>query len=256
MQFKSIFFFLCCSVGLLACTPVVQEPKKISVDPEKILTSYFWQYQPPNENPPIKLNFENNSVGVNTGCNAGGAPYQIQNHKLFIQPAEFVSTAIGCLGELAKQEALAISMFYAEQQHSFTMDVTDIQHPKLTFNMLDGRKYTFIGTMRPETKYQSKPEILTFEVFPHFVSCENNSAASERPQCLKIREIKEVGLWENREKGQWQIIKQDQIEDYQHIENTYAMILVKRFPLKDHKRPYVDVYYTTPRSGNGDYYEP
>ena len=110
--------------------------------------------------------------------------------------------------------------------------------------------------MTPETKYQSKPEILTFEVFPHFVSCENNSAASERPQCLKIREIKEVGLWENREKGQWQIIKQDQIEDYQHIENTYAMILVKRFPLKDHKPPYVDVYYTTPRSGNGDYYEP
>ena len=78
MQVKSIFFFLCCSVGLLACTPVVQEPKKISVDPEKILTSYFWQYQPPNENPPIKLNFENNSVGVNTGCNAGGAPYKIQ----------------------------------------------------------------------------------------------------------------------------------------------------------------------------------
>ena len=246
MQVKSIFFFLCCSVGLLACTPVVQEPKKISLDPEKILTSYFWQYQPPNDN----------SVGVNTGCNVGGAPYQIQNHKLFIQPAEFVSTAIGCLGELAKQEALAISMFYAEQQHSFTMDSTNIAQPTLTFKMLDSQQYSFVGKMTPETKYQSKPEILTFEVFPHFVSCENNSAASERPQCLKIREIKEVGLWENREKGQWQIIKQDQIEDYQHIENTYAMILVKRFPLKDHKRPYVDVYYTTPMSGNGDYYEP
>lgn len=255
MQVKSIFFFLCCSVGLLACTPVVQEPKKISVDPEKILTSYFWQYQPPNENPPIKLIFENNSVGVNTGCNAGGAPYKIQGKKL-IATEDFMLTAMGCSDELAKQEVLATNLFDQDKQAIFTLDSTNIAQPTLTFKMLDSQQYSFVGKMTPETKYQSKPEILTFEIFPHFVSCENNSAASDRPQCLKIREIKEVGLWENREKGQWQIIKQDQIEDYQHIENTYAMILVKRFPLKDHKRPYVDVYYTTPRSGNGDYYEP
>lgn len=117
MKRKSLFLIMSCSV-FVACAQPVAVPENSTINIEKILPAYFWSYQPLNDNPPIKLNFAGEGIGIDTGCNHGGVPYKIQDEKLFMVPQTYVSTAMGCLGALAEQEILAINLFDAEKQQT------------------------------------------------------------------------------------------------------------------------------------------
>ncbi|EXB80170.1 META and DUF4377 domain-containing protein [Acinetobacter baumannii] len=190
------------------------------------LTDYSWSYQPENTKKPIVLNFTNDRLSIDTGCNRQGTTWKVENNT--IVTTDVMSTMMACEPALMKQEQFSSSLFQ-KRAIPFELNTTNVDQPTLTVADAQGQKYTFTGKMTPEAKYQSEGKTVFLEVAPETKSC-----TGVAPQtCLQVREVKydDKGVKTYADKN-WSLYY-GQIEGFEHNPNQRVILRVKRFEVKN-----------------------
>ena len=190
------------------------------------LTSYNWTYQPEGSKEPILLNFSNDRIGIDSGCNRQGTSWKIENGQLLT--GDLVSTQMACDPVLMKQEQFSSSLFQ-KRSIPFELNLANPAQPTLILKDTQGQSYTFKGNMTPEAQYQSQGETIFLEIAPETKSC-----TGVAPQtCLQVREIKydDKGMKTQVDKD-WTLFY-DHIEGFKHDPNQRVIVRVKRYERKN-----------------------
>ncbi|OUY07367.1 META and DUF4377 domain-containing protein [Acinetobacter populi] len=232
MKLKLISSVLSLSLAsvLAACqtTPSTSSQKEaihVKQHLQQTLQEYTWSYQPQQQIPPIVLSFQDNRIGIYSGCNRMGTDFSLNQNTL--KTGNVISTQMACEPELMKQEQFAASLF---QNHELTLNINTANpdQPILTVHSADGQQYQFVGTATPETKYQGQGEIVFLEVAPETKACVGVAAQ----QCLQVREIQYNAQGLKTATGDWELFY-GQIEGFQHDPKLRTIIRTKRFTLKN-----------------------
>lgn len=134
---------------------------------------------------------------------------------------------MACADDLMQQERLSADIF-SEKKVPFTLSTQNDQ-AILTITDSKGQKYTFLGKMTAEAKYQSEGKIVFLEISPQTKSC-----TGVAPQtCMQVREIKydDKGIKKYADKN-WSLYY-GQIEGFEHNPNQRVIVRVKRFEIKN-----------------------
>ena len=192
-----------------------------------VLTNYTWSYQPADTKRPIVLSFlANDRLSVDTGCNRLNTSWKIENG--LIATGDGASTMMACDPALMKQEQFAGTLLQ-KRQIPFEVNATNLDQPTLTISDANGQKYTFVGKMTAEAKYQSEGKTVFLEIAPETKSC-----VGVAPQtCMQVREIKydDKGIKTYADKD-WSLYY-GQIEGFEHNPNQRVIVRVKRFEIKN-----------------------
>lgn len=188
------------------------------------LTDYIWSYQPKETNQPIQLRFSGQELYISTGCNSQAGMFKTENDKLITTVLR--STRKACSPELMKQEQLAASLFN-KQSTTYVIDDRNKSRPTLTVTSANGQKYTFIGEITPEAKYQTQGETIFLEISPETKPC----SGVAKQNCLQVREIKYSAKGgKTYVNPQWTLFY-DQIEGFQHNPQQRVILRVKRYKI-------------------------
>jgi len=192
-----------------------------------LLSQYTWSYQPDSSKKPITLSFsKDNRLSVDSGCNRQGTSWKVEND--LIITSDIASTLMACEPALMKQEQFATELLQ-KRQIPFDVDASNPEQRRLIIEDTKGQKYTFVGTMTPETKYQSEGQIVFLEISPETKSC-----TGVAPQtCMQVREVKydDKGLKTYVDKN-WTLYY-GQIEGFEHNPKQRSIVRVKRFAVKN-----------------------
>ncbi|GAB03122.1 MULTISPECIES: META and DUF4377 domain-containing protein [Acinetobacter] len=197
------------------------------VESNNVLTNYTWSYQPAETKRPIVLNFlANDRLSVDTGCNRLNTSWKVENGQIIT--GDGASTLMACDPALMKQEQFA-GQLLTKGKIPFEVNTTDLHAPSMTLTDAKGQKYTFVGKMTPETKYQSEGKTVFLEIAPETKSC-----VGVAPQtCMQVREVKydDKGIKTYADKN-WSLYY-GQIEGFEHNPNQRVIVRVKRFDIKN-----------------------
>ena len=199
---------------------------QINTTAVKNLTEYTWSYQPADTKKPIVLSFSKDRLSVDSGCNRQGTTWKVEND--LIITGDMFSTEMACEPALMKQEQFAADLLQ-KREISFDVNTSNPDQPSLVISDTKGQKYTFLGTMTAEAKYQSEGKIVFLEISPQTKSC-----TGVAPQtCMQVREIKydDKGIKTYADKN-WSLYY-GQIEGFEHNPNQRVIVRVKRFDIKN-----------------------
>lgn len=135
-----------CGVGLLSACQV-SSPQTSTASPVSsarstaLLQQYQWLYIAPKAAKAIVVNFQNNRVMINSGCNRLVGSWQTQAQQLQISP--LAGTKMACAPVLMQQEQHAIALF-SNQNLGFRINNSRAA-PVLTLQHANGQRYTLIG---------------------------------------------------------------------------------------------------------------
>ncbi|ENU30499.1 hypothetical protein F991_01635 [Acinetobacter sp. CIP-A165] len=192
-----------------------------------VLTNYTWSYQPADTKRPIVLSFlANDRLSVDTGCNRLNTSWKIENG--LIATGDGASTMMACNPALMKQEQFAGDLLQ-KRQIPFEVNASNLDQPTLVITDAKGQKYTFVGKMTAEAKYQTEPKTVFMEISPETKSC-----VGVAPQtCMQVREIKydDKGVKTYADKD-WSLYY-GEIEGFEHNPNQRVIVRVKRFEIKN-----------------------
>ncbi len=217
-------------LSLMACQTVQNVTdnviSQINTTAAKNLTEYNWTYQGSKASKPLVLSFDDNQrLSIQTGCNNQGGTWKVEGNTILTSP--LTSTMMACADDLMQQERLSADIF-SEKKVPFTLSTQNDQ-AILTITDSKGQKYTFLGKMTAEAKYQSEGKIVFLEISPQTKSC-----TGVAPQtCMQVREIKydDKGIKTYADKN-WSLYY-GQIEDFEHNPNQRVIVRVKRFDIKN-----------------------
>lgn len=217
-------------LSLMACQTVQNVTdnviSQINTTAAKNLTEYNWTYQDLKASKPLVLSFDDNQrLSIQTGCNNQGGTWKVEGNTIVTSP--LASTMMACADDLMQQERLSADIF-SEKKVPFTLSTQNDQ-AILTITDSKGQKYTFLGKMTAEAKYQSEAKIVFLEISPQTKSC-----TGVAPQtCMQVREIKydDKGIKTYADKN-WSLYY-GQIEDFEHNPNQRVIVRVKRFDIKN-----------------------
>ena len=199
---------------------------QMSTTAEKILTEYTWSYQPADTKKPIVLSFSKDRLSIDSGCNRQGTTWKVEND--LIITGDMFSTEMACEPALMKQEQFAADLLQ-KREISFDVNTSNPDQPSLVISDTKGQKYTFIGTMTPEAKYQSEGKTVFLEISPETKSCVGVAPMT----CMQVREIKydDKGIKTYAHKD-WSLYY-GQIEGFKHNPEQRVIVRVKRFEIKN-----------------------
>ncbi|AVZ85319.1 META and DUF4377 domain-containing protein [Acinetobacter sp. WCHA45] len=217
-------------LSLMACQTVQNVTdnviSQINTTAAKNLTEYNWTYQGSKASKPLVLSFDDNQrLSIQTGCNNQGGTWKVEGNTIVTSP--LASTMMACADDLMQQERLSADIF-SEKKAPFTLSTQNDQ-AILTITDSKGQKYTFLGKMTAEAKYQSEGKIVFLEISPQTKSC-----TGVAPQtCMQVREIKydDKGIKTYADKN-WSLYY-GQIEGFEHNPNQRVIVRVKRFDIKN-----------------------
>ena len=217
-------------LSLMACQTVQNVTdnviSQINTTAAKNLTEYNWTYQGSKASKPLVLSFDDNQrLSIQTGCNNQGGTWKVEGNTIVTSP--LASTMMACADDLMQQERLSADIF-SEKKVPFTLSTQNDQ-AILTITDSKGQKYTLLGKMTAEAKYQSEGKIVFLEISPQTKSC-----TGVAPQtCMQVREIKydDKGIKTYADKN-WSLYY-GQIEDFEHNPNQRVIVRVKRFDIKN-----------------------
>lgn len=192
-----------------------------------VLTNYTWSYQPADTKRPIVLSFlANDRLSVDTGCNRQNTSWKIENGA--IVTGALASTMMACEPALMKQEQFAGDLLQ-KRKIAYEVNTSNPEQPTLVIADAKGQKYTFVGKMTPEAKYQSEGKTVFLEIAPETKSC-----TGVAPQtCMQVREVKydDKGLKTYADKN-WSLYY-GQIEGFEHNPQQRVIVRVKRFDIQN-----------------------
>ena len=217
-------------LSLMACQTVQNVTdnviSQINTTAAKNLTEYNWTYQDSKASKPLVLSFDDNQrLSIQTGCNNQGGTWKVEGDTIVTSP--LASTMMACADDLMLQERLSADIF-SEKKVPFTLSTQNDQ-TILTITDSKGQKYTFLGKMTAEAKYQSEGKIVFLEISPQTKSC-----TGVAPQtCMQVREIKydDKGIKTYADKN-WSLYY-GQIEGFKHNPEQRVIVRVKRFEIKN-----------------------
>ena len=217
-------------LSLMACQTVQNVTdnviSQINTTAAKNLTEYNWTYQGSKASKPLVLSFDDNQrLSIQTGCNNQGGTWKVEGNTIVTSP--LASTMMACADDLMQQERLSADIF-SEKKVPFTLSTQNDQ-AILTITDSKGQKYTFLGKMTAEAKYQSEGKIVFLEISPQTKSC-----TGVAPQtCMQVREIKydDKGIKTYADKN-WSLYY-GQIEGFKHNPEQRVIVRVKRFEIKN-----------------------
>ena len=217
-------------LSLMACQTVQNVTdnviSQINTTAAKNLTEYNWTYQGSKASKPLVLSFDDNQrLSIQTGCNNQGGTWKVEGNTIVTSP--LASTMMACADDLMQQERLSADIF-SEKKVPFTLSTQNDQ-AILTITDSKGQKYTFLGKMTAEAKYQSEGKIVFLEISPQTKSC-----TGVAPQtCMQVREIKydDKGIKTYAHKD-WSLYY-GQIEGFKHNPEQRVIVRVKRFEIKN-----------------------
>ena len=217
-------------LSLMACQTVQNVTdnviSQINTTAAKNLTEYNWTYQGSKASKPLVLSFDDNQrLSIQTGCNNQGGTWKVEGNTIVTSP--LASTMMACADDLMQQERLSADIF-SEKKVPFTLSTQNDQ-TILTITDSKGQKYTLLGKMTAEAKYQSEGKIVFLEISPQTKSC-----TGVAPQtCMQVREIKydDKGIKTYADKN-WSLYY-GQIEGFEHNPNQRVIVRVKRFQIKN-----------------------
>lgn len=229
MKIKYLVFALL-PLSLMACQTVQNVTDEVisqsNTTTEKNLTDYQWIYQASKASKPLILTFNaNQQLSIQTGCNGQGGTWKIEGNK--IVSSALVSTMMACADDLMQQERLSSEIF-SDKKIPFEISMLNGQ-AILTVKNSKGQKYTFIGQMKPEAKYQSAGKTVFLEISPQTKSCTGVAPMT----CMQVREVKydNNGLKTYVDKD-WSLYY-GQIEGFQHNPQQRVIVRVKRYDIKN-----------------------
>ncbi|MBP8006822.1 MAG: DUF4377 domain-containing protein, partial [Acinetobacter sp.] len=135
---------------------------------------------------------------------------------------------MACNPALMKQEQFAGTLLQ-KRQIPFEVNASNLDQPTLVITDAKGQKYSFVGKMTPEAKYQTEPKTVFMEISPETKSC-----VGVAPQtCMQVREIKydDKGVKTYADKD-WSLYY-GEIEGFEHNPNQRVIVRVKRFEIKN-----------------------
>ena len=217
-------------LSLMACQTVQNVTdnviSQINTTAAKNLTEYNWTYQGSKASKPLVLSFDDNQrLSIQTGCNNQGGTWKVEGNTIVTSP--LASTMMACADDLMQQERLSADIF-SEKKVPFTLSTQNDQ-TILTITDSKGQKYTLLGKMTAEAKYQSEGKIVFLEISPQTKSC-----TGVAPQtCMQVREIKydDKGIKTYADKN-WSLYY-GQIEGFEHNPEQRVIVRVKRFEIKN-----------------------
>ena len=138
------------------------------------------------------------------------------------------STEMACEPALMRQEQFTADLLQ-KREISFDVNTSNPDQPSLVISDTKGQKYTFIGTMTPEAKYQSEGKTVFLEISPETKSCVGVTPMT----CMQVREIKydDKGIKTYAHKD-WSLYY-GQIEGFKHNPEQRVIVRVKRFEIKN-----------------------
>jgi len=213
--------------------PYVQLPIFIGSTPTtNSLQSYDWQLNNINSTDPITwngsylqtqngkitLNFNQNHITYNVGCNQLSNQYSLSKNTM--QPiGTGISTLMGC-GELqAREQWLAKQMQSPSELQIMETQVDAV----LSQTTADGSWLQWVGKLKPEVKY-GKGETVFLEVKPKWQYCDN---VTDR-KCLEVRDINYDTQGLKTAVGQWHLLDAP-IMGYRHDESAQRVLRLTRY---------------------------
>ena len=213
--------------------PYVQLPIFIgSIPTTNSLQSYDWQLNNINSTDPITwngsylqtqngkitLNFNQNHITYNVGCNQLSNQYSLSKNTM--QPiGTGISTLMGC-GELqAREQWLAKQMQSPSELQIMETQVDAV----LSQTTADGSWLQWVGKLKPEVKY-GKGETVFLEVKPKWQYCDN---VTDR-KCLEVRDINYDTQGLKTAVGQWYLLDAP-IMGYRHDESAQRVLRLTRY---------------------------
>ncbi len=213
--------------------PYVQLPIFIGSTPTtNSLQSYDWQLNNINSTDPITwngsylqtqngkitLNFNQNHITYNVGCNQLSNQYSLSKNTM--QPiGTGISTLMGC-GELqAREQWLAKQMQSPSELQIMETQVDAV----LSQTTADGSWLQWVGKLKPEVKY-GKGETVFLEVKPKWQYCDN---VTDR-KCLEVRDIHYDTQGLKTAVGQWYLLDAP-IMGYRHDESAQRVLRLTRY---------------------------
>lgn len=213
--------------------PYVQLPIFIGSTPTtNSLQSYDWQLNNINSTDPITwngsylqtqngkitLNFNQNHITYNVGCNQLSNQYSLSKNTM--QPiGTGISTLMGC-GELqAREQWLAKQMQSPSELQIMETQVDAV----LSQTTADGSWLQWVGKLKPEVKY-GKGETVFLEVKPKWQYCDN---VTDR-KCLEVRDIHYDTQGLKTAVGQWHLLDAP-IINYRHDETAQRVLRLTRY---------------------------
>lgn len=213
--------------------PYVQLPIFIGSTPTtNSLQSYDWQLNNINSTDPITwngsylqtqngkitLNFNQNHITYNVGCNQLSNQYSLSKNTM--QPiGTGISTLMGC-GELqAREQWLAKQMQSPSELQIMETQVDAV----LSQTTADGSWLQWVGKLKPEVKY-GKGETVFLEVKPKWQYCDNVTDK----KCLEVRDINYDNQGLKTAVGQWYILDAP-IMGYRHDESAQRVLRLTRY---------------------------
>ena len=213
--------------------PYVQLPIFIGSTPTtNSLQSYDWQLNNINSTDPITwngsylqtqngkitLNFNQNHITYNVGCNQLSNQYSLSKNTM--QPiGTGISTLMGC-GELqAREQWLAKQMQSPSELQIMETQVDAV----LSQTTADRSWLQWVGKLTPEVKY-GKGETIFLEVKPNWQYCDN---VTDR-KCLEVRDINYDTQGLKTAVGQWYLLDAP-IMGYRHDESAQRVLRLTRY---------------------------
>ena len=213
--------------------PYVQLPIFIGSTPTtNSLQSYDWQLNNINSTDPITwngsylqtqngkitLNFNQNHITYNVGCNQLSNQYSLSKNTM--QPiGTGISTLMGC-GELqAREQWLAKQMQSPSELQIMETQVDAV----LSQTTADGSWLQWVGKLKPEVKY-GKGETVFLEVKPKWQYCDNVTDK----KCLEVRDINYDAQGLKTAVGQWYLLDAP-IMGYRHDESAQRVLRLTRY---------------------------
>ena len=213
--------------------PYVQLPIFIGSTPTtNSLQSYDWQLNNINSTDPITwngsylqtqngkitLNFNQNHITYNVGCNQLSNQYSLSKNTM--QPiGTGISTLMGC-GELqAREQWLAKQMQSPSELQIMETQVDAV----LSQTTADGSWLQWVGILKPEVKY-GKGETVFLEVKPKWQYCDNVTDK----KCLEVRDINYDNQGLKTAVGQWYLLDAP-IMGYRHDESAQRVLRLTRY---------------------------
>ncbi|MBV7455122.1 META and DUF4377 domain-containing protein [Acidovorax sp. sif1233] len=172
---------------------------------------------------PVRLQFDKGQLLVRNLCNAVGAAYQLDGHR--IQLARPTSTLRACPDSaLMALEQQVLAQLPGAQR----LDLLPggASQPRMVLHFGDGSRWELAGTPTPQTLYGSAGERLFLEVAPQRAACSHG--VMKGAQCLRVREIRYSADGVKQSEGPWSLFY-DEIQGFAHESGTRTVLRVNRF---------------------------
>lgn len=217
------------------CSATSEKSKEANALPEqKILTSYYWQLQDAKDaqqvplsalfvqkEKPVQIEFDNDHFYVSNTCNNMRGAYSINQNQLTLDSV--LATKKMCDDQLSRLDDEIGKRFYEQVSYRIS---SEEKQPALTITTKNGDILTFIGKPTPETRFNSKGEIIFLEIAPQKTPC---SKTSPEKQCMQVRQIDyDHNAVKSKTLGAWQDFDQN-IEGYEFQTGVRNIIRVKKY---------------------------